>query len=83
LWPIRLDALFAGRLERAPADPRRATGYSERFDFGEAFRDALRSLPGSRAGDPDTLTTVHVTDVGALLGGVGGIERMFVSVLAY
>jgi hypothetical protein len=83
LWPLRLDALFEGRLERAPADPRRATGYSNRFDFGEAFRDALRALPGGMSENQDTLTTVHVTDVGALIGGTGGFERMFVSVLAY
>jgi hypothetical protein len=83
LWPIRLGALFDGRLERAPADPRRATGYSDRFDFGEAFRDALRSLPADLQPDAETLTTVHVTEMGALVGGVGGGQRMFVSVLAY
>jgi hypothetical protein len=83
LWPIRLSPLFEGRLEPAAADPRRAIGYSETFDFTAAFLDALRSLPHDSRGSSDQLTTVHVTGAGALLGGVGGGRRLFVSILAY
>jgi hypothetical protein len=83
LWPMRLGPLFDGRLELAQADPRRATGYSDAFDFREAFLDALRSLPPDKRGCEDRLTTIHVTETGALLGGLGGFQRMFVSVLAY
>jgi hypothetical protein len=83
VWPIRLSALFEGRLEPAAADPRRAIGYSDTFDFTAAFLDALRSLPGESRGGSDQLTTVHVTATGALLGGEGGGRRLFVSILAY
>jgi hypothetical protein len=83
LWPIRLGALFDGCLELAPADPRRATGYSDAFDFREAFLDALRSLPPDALGAGDRLTTIRVTETGALLGGLGSFQRMFVSILAY
>lgn len=83
LWPLQLGPLFEGRLEPAAADPRRAIGYSDKFDFTEAFLNALRSLPPDHRGGTDTLTTVHVTGTGALLGGLGGGQRMFVSILAY
>ena len=83
VWPMRLGPLFDGRLERAPANPRRATGYSDRFDFTEAFLDAVKSLPADTHGGIDKLTTIHVTETGALFGGMGSFQRLFVSVLAY
>lgn len=83
VWPIRLGSLFDGQLEPAAADPRRAIGYSDTFDFTAAFLDALRSLPSDSRGGADQLTTVHVTATGALLGGEGGGRRLFVSILAY
>jgi len=83
VWPIRLGPLFDGRLELAAAAPRRAIGYSEAFDFSEAFLDALRGLPPDLQGGADRLTTVHVTDTGALVGGVDGTRRLFVAILAY
>jgi len=83
LWPLRMEALFEGHIELAPADPRRAIGYSATFDFGEAFRNALRALPPESADDRDRLTVVHVTDTGALIGGDGGVNCLFVAILAY
>lgn len=83
LWPIRLGPLFLGRLEFEPANPRRAIGYSDDFNLAEAFRDALKSLPSDATGIGGCLTTVHVTDLGALLSGLGGGQRMFVAILAY
>src|SRR5262245_55660647 len=83
VWPMRLGPLFEGRLEPASANLRRATGYSDDFDFREAFLDALRNLPRERRADTDALTIVHITDTGALLGGSDGFRRMFVSILAY
>jgi len=84
VWPIRLGPLFEGRLEPAQADPRRAIGYSDAFDFTAAFLDALESLPPQEGrSTPDQLTTVHITGAGALLGGTGGGRRLFVSILAY
>jgi hypothetical protein len=83
VWPMRLGPLFEGRLEPASANLRRATGYSDDFDFREAFLDALRNLPRERRGDTDALTIVHITDTGALLGGSDGFRRLFVSILAY
>jgi len=83
VWPMRLGPLFEGRLEPASANLRRATGYSDDFDFREAFLDALRNLPRDRAAHADALTIVHITETGALLSGGGGFGRLFVSVLAY
>jgi hypothetical protein len=83
VWPMRLGPLFEGRLEPASANLRRATGYSDDFDFREAFLDALGNLPRDRRGDTDALTIVHVTDTGALLCGGEGGRRLFVSILAY
>jgi hypothetical protein len=83
LWPLRMEALFEGRIELAPADPRRAIGYSASFDFGEAFRNALRALPSESPDDRNRLSVVHVTDTGALIGGDGGVNCLFVAILAY
>jgi hypothetical protein len=83
VWPMRLGPLFEGRLEPASANLRRATGYSDDFDFREAFLDALRNLPRDRGAHADTLTIVQVTETGALLSGGDRFRRLFVSVLAY
>src|SRR4051812_20922362 len=83
VWPMRLGPLFEGRLEPASADLRRATGYSDNFDFREAFLDALHNLPHDRGPHADALTIVHITESGALLSSGGGFRRLFVSVLAY
>lgn len=83
LWPIRLGPLFDGRFELAEAAPRRAIGYSETFDFSEALQNALASLAPAGGEDVDRLTAVHVTETGALLGGVDGACRLFVTILAY
>jgi len=64
------------------AQPREATGYSENFSFDEAFRDAVNNLPPPDAQHPDELTTVTVTNVGALFGGFVGLNKMFVSIKA-
>ena len=81
--PLRLGSLLRGELELSPVAPRRSTGYSDTFDFTEAFLDALRNLPSANDDYPDRLTTVIVTQTGALLGGLVGFRRLFVSVLAY
>ena len=83
IWPLRLGALFDGRVELCDAVPRRATGYSDTFDFREAFLDALRNLPEDSNEVPDKLTAVQVTSTGALMGGLDGFGRLFVSILAY
>src|SRR5262249_39187686 len=56
VWPMRLGPLFEGRLEPASANLRRATGYSDDFDFREAFLDALRNLPRDQGAHADELT---------------------------
>lgn len=59
---------------------REATGYSEAFDFGEAFRDAVRNLPPDQNNFPDKLSTVSVTSIGGVYGGFAGIAKMYVKV---
>jgi hypothetical protein len=59
---------------------REATGYSDAFDFAEAFREAIDHLPDQGAGIPDWLSTYVVVEVGAEIGGIAGFNRMYVRV---
>lgn len=60
--------------------PSEATGYSDSFDFAEAFRDAISQLPDQGAGIPDWLNTYEVISIGAEIGGIAGFNRMYVRV---
>jgi hypothetical protein len=82
-WPLRLGPLFEGTLEPAAANPRRAIGYSERFDFAEAFLDAMRCLPRGSDAAGDSLSVVQVTHAGALVVGSQPRPRLFVAIFAY
>jgi hypothetical protein len=57
-----------------------ATGTSSRLSFDEAFADALANLPAHEPSHPDELTSVTVTEVGALFGGFGGFRHLYVKV---
>ncbi len=59
---------------------REATGYSNAFDFAEAFRDAMGHLPDQGAGIPDWLSRYVVVEIGAEIGGIVGLNRMYVRV---
>lgn len=80
--PMRINGLHEGQFNLGRTSPREATGYSDRFSFDEAFRDAVENLPPPDHEFPDQLTTVTVTNVGALFGGIVGFNKMFVSVKA-
>jgi hypothetical protein len=61
--------------------PSEATGYSEAWDFTEAFRDAVGKLPpGPGANIPDWLFTYEVVSIGAEVGGIAGFDYMYVTV---
>ena len=60
--------------------PSEATGYSNAFDFAEAFRDAISQLPDRGAGIPDWLSTYEVMSIGAEIGGIAGFNRLYVKV---
>jgi hypothetical protein len=64
----------------AQASPREATGYSDAFDFAEAFRDAISHLPDQGGGIPDWLSTYVVVEIGAEIGGIAGFNHMYVRV---
>lgn len=81
--PLRISALFEGRLETLAPRPRRAIGYSDTWSFEEAFGDAVKNLPPAYSGEADHLTTVRVTSMGAQLGGFAGFHRMFVAIVAH
>jgi hypothetical protein len=71
----------SARAEFALGDqPSEATGYSDAFDFAEAFRDAIRQIPDRGYGIPDWLYTYEVTSIGAEIGGIAGFNRMYVKV---
>jgi hypothetical protein len=79
---LRLGKVWEGLIERIPAQPREATGYSDAYSFDEAFGDAVRNLPPSEPSFPDQLTTITVAAIGAEIGGFAGFNRMFVRVKA-
>jgi hypothetical protein len=55
-----------------------ATGYSEDFKFDEAFSDAVRQLPESNI--PDWQDVIQVDDIGAIIGGIAGVRKMYVKI---
>jgi hypothetical protein len=57
-----------------------ATGRSPRLNFDEAFASAIGQLPALQPAHPDTLETVRVVEIGALLGGIGGVHELYVRV---
>jgi hypothetical protein len=60
--------------------PGEATGYSNAFDFTEAFRDAIDKLSDQGPGIQDWLYTYEVTSIGAEIGGIAGFNHMYVKV---
>ena len=79
---VRIKDPYAGGkgFERPASGPDEAVGYSNRFNFDEAFRNALLALPDLPPGQPDRLVTVRVEETGALFGGVAGFNDMYVRV---
>jgi len=72
--------IFPPSAIRGAADATTATGYSCRFDFGEALHHAVKALP---AADFDATTTpecVTVLEIGAEVGGIAGFDHLFVRV---
>lgn len=57
-----------------------AIGRSPRLSFDEAFASAIAQLPALEPAHPDTLETVRVVEIGALLGGVCGLRELYVRV---
>ena len=86
-WEIQVQDLSqepeedSARAEVVLGDRRgEATGYSDFFDFAEAFRVAIGKLPDRGAGIPDWLYTYEVTSIGAEIGGIAGFNHMYVKV---
>lgn len=61
-----------------PADM--ATGYSERFDFAEALREALRALPPIQERHEAYPRSIRIVEVGIEEGGVANFRHLFVRV---
>jgi hypothetical protein len=59
-----------------------ATGYSDRWDLQEAFRDAIRNLPPDPNPYPDKLYHYTITSIEAEQGGIAGFDRMKVTIEA-
>lgn len=56
-------------------------GYSARFDFGEAFQDAMSKLPPpERLPNPDIGSEVKVVFIGAVVGGTAPDRGLMVGV---
>lgn len=57
-----------------------ASGYSEAFDFGAAFLDAVSKLPPIGGDIMDFLDTPRVKSIHAEFGGIAGLHRLVVTV---
>jgi hypothetical protein len=83
---IRVGALFDTAASAAavvlPGKRVEATGYSNAFDFTEAFEQAIQNLPPDPKPYPDKMTKVLVEQIGAEFGGFANFHRMFVRVSA-
>src|SRR3954447_3442363 len=55
-----------------------AFGYSDDFDVGAAIKDAIGKLPPRGGGIPDWLSRYTVLEIGAEVGGIAGLHRLFV-----
>jgi len=53
-----------------------AVGYSDTWDLGEAFRDAIKNLPPDPNPYPDKLYHFTITSIEAEVGGIAGLDRM-------
>lgn len=53
-----------------------ATGYSDKWDLGEAFKDAIANLPKDKNPFPDKLYHYTIVEIGAEIGGIAGFNRM-------
>ena len=74
---------LAGESDAVASTVREAVGYSETFDFREAFQDAVANLPPDPHPFPDKLVTVTVVETGAMFGGIAGVHKMFVRIKAH
>jgi len=64
-------------LKAAIGQIQESTGYSEDMNFNEAFSNAIHNLPASF---PDALESIRVVEIGALIGGIAGIKKMYVKI---
>jgi hypothetical protein len=55
-------------------------GYSNSYDIGEAIRDAMSKLPGNGGVVVDHLAKYTVVNIGAEVGGIAGLNRLYVDV---
>jgi hypothetical protein len=60
--------------------PAEAVGYSSAYDFGEALRAAIASLPAPNSMYPDELFRYEVLASGAEIGGFAGFDQLWVKV---
>lgn len=75
--PLAREGADAEAVKGYAPGERQATGYSSAFSFEEAFRNAIAQLPPRF---PDELQQFVVTETGALVGGIAGVQKLFVTV---
>lgn len=75
--PLPLEGADAEAAKTSAPPQRHATGYSSTFSCEDAFRNAIAQLPPRF---PDELQKFVVTETGALVGGIAGIQQLFVTV---
>ena len=63
-----------------PEVPATASGYSDNWDVGEAFKDAIANLPEDSNPFPDKLYHYTITEISAEIGGIAGFNRMKVTI---
>lgn len=63
-----------------PLPPNEAIGYSEAWDLREAMFDAIHVLPPEKPNARDWLSRYEVLTTGAEIGGIAGLNRLFVHI---
>lgn len=62
--------------------PVESTGQSDTLSFDEAFKDAIAGLEGKVPNYPDHLLRVVVSEIRGDFGGIQGLTRLSVTVVA-
>ena len=77
---LRVPYVFPPSATRGAAGSEMATGYSERFDFSDALREALFALPPIDNRFDVYPRSIRIVEVGIEEGGIANFRHLFVRV---
>jgi len=77
--PPKMKAALAIDKQTIPV-PVIKRGFSDKYDLAEAIHSAIKQLPDRSGGTIDFLSHYTVKQIGAEIGGIAGLNRLFVDV---